>query len=92
MDKNPIESRLKTIEWRLNILIGVSIVQVVLLSVIAIGYFFPSAFTLISMCILLVIFLFAFHKQIPNWLGSFTRYLFSQLLDSQKTDSAKEMK
>ena len=90
-DADQASLRLKKVERKLNLLIGVSIFQCVLLAVIAVGYFLPSTFTLVLFAALAILFVFVFHKQIPGWTGSLSRYLFAQMLDSQKTDSMKDV-
>ena len=52
MGQDPVESRLTKIERRLNVLIVVAVVQAVLLAIIAVSYFVPSTFTLITCCVL----------------------------------------
>jgi Flp pilus assembly protein TadB len=81
--------RLKKVERKLSLLIGVSICQCVLLAVIAVGYFLPSTFTLVLFAALAILFVFVFHKQIPGWIGNLSRYVFAQMIDSQKSDSMK---
>ena len=89
---DPIETRLGKIERRLNILIGAAVVQAVLLAVIAVGYFVPSTFTLITCCILIGVFVVVFRKQIPGWLGKFSRFFFAKIMEVQEPDSLKDAK
>jgi hypothetical protein len=70
--------RLKKVERKLSLLIGVSICQ-----------FLPSTFTLVLFAALAILFVFVFHKQIPGWIGNLSRYVFAQMIDSQKSDSMK---
>ena len=92
MEKDPIEYRMKRIEWKLTLLLGTSIVQAVLLAIIAIGYFLPSTFTLVAACILMVLFVIFFHRQIPGWFGHISRYVYAQILDAQNPNSIKDLK
>jgi hypothetical protein len=92
MGQDPDNSRLAKIERRLNILIGVAVVQAVLLAIIAVSYFVPSTFTLITCCILVGAFVVVFRKQIPGWLGKFSRYFFTKIRDMQEPDSVKDLK
>ncbi len=92
MEKEPVQIRLKKLEWKLNILIGVALVQAVLMTIIVIGYFMPSTFTIVVFCLLLGLLIAVFYRQIPGWFGSFSRYVFAMLLNAQKTNSIKDLK
>ncbi len=92
MEKDPIENRLKRIEGKLTLLLGASLVQTFLLAIIAVGYFLPSTFTLGFLCVLLILFVFYFHRQIPAWFGWISRYIYAQILSAQNPDSIKDWK
>ena len=92
MGQDPVDSRLTKIERRLNMLIVVAVIQAVLLAIIAVSYFVPSTFTLITCCILLGVFAVVFRKQIPACFGKFSRYFFAQIMDVQEPDSVKDVK
>jgi hypothetical protein len=92
MEHNPHESRFRRIERKLNLLVGLMAVQLIVLLFIVVKLFLPSAFTLILMLLSLAVFLFVFRNQIPFWFGSFSRYVFGQLVSAQKSDSMKDIK
>lgn len=92
MGHEPEDYRLAKIEWRLNVLILVAIIQAVLLTIIAVSYFVPSSFTLIIGCVLIGVFAVVFRKQIPGWFGKFSRFFFAQIMEIQESDSLKDVK
>lgn len=92
MGQDPDNSRLTKIERRLNVLIVVAVIQAVLLAIIAVSYFVPSTFTLIVCCILAGAFVVVFRKQIPGWVGKFSRFFFARIMEIQEPDSVKDVK
>jgi len=92
MEYDPNEIRFRRIERKLNLLIGLVIVQLLVLLMVVVNLYLPSTFTLILMLLSLAVFLFVFRNQIPIWFGSLSRYVFGQLFSAQKSDSMKDIK
>lgn len=92
MEQDRYENRFRRIERKLNLLLGIAAIQLVVMLFIVVKLFLPSTFTLVLILIFLAVFLFVFRNQIPSWFGSASRYLFSQLVSAQKSDSMKDMK
>lgn len=92
MQKEPLETRLHRLEWRLNLLIGIVLIQIGLTLILLVQSFLPSTATLVFISVLLVILVVIFHKQIPGWFGNISRYVFAQLLSAQKPGTYKDVK
>lgn len=90
MDKDPNEKRLRRVEVKLNVLLGFSAVQLLVLLAIVIKQFLPTPFTWVLILVAVATFIFAFRNQIPSWFGHFSRYIFGQLFAAQKSDSMKD--
>ena len=91
---DPNEERFKRIERKLSLLVILSGVQLLMLTLIGIGFlmneFLPSTLTLVLLTIIVVGGLFLFRKQIPSWFGSFSRYVFARMLSAQKPGTTKD--
>lgn len=94
MKNDPNESRFRRIESKLRLLIGLSIVQSVVIAVLAaclfMKQFMPSTLSLVLVLVGMAIFLYVFRTQIPAWFGNASRFVFAQLFEAQKSDSMKD--
>jgi hypothetical protein len=81
MPPDPIERRLKRIELTLGILAGISVLQLAVLLGIAISFFLPNLFLVLSILALVGVFLYLYWPSLPGWFGSLSRSIFSQLKD-----------
>ena len=84
MSPDPFERRLKRIELTLRILAGLSILQLAVLLGIAISFFLPSLFSVLSILAMLGVFVYAYRQSLPGWFGNLSRSIFSQLKDIEK--------
>ena len=92
MEHEPYKKRIRRMDQKINLLIGLAVVQLILTLFIVIQLFLPSTFTLVLMLLSLAVFLFVFRQQIPFWFGSLSRFVFGQLSSAQKSDSMKDTK
>ena len=94
MDQDPNEQRFRRIESKLRLLVLLSIAQSLVILALAaclfIKQFMPTTLSLILMILVLASFLYAFRSQIPAWFGNASRFVFSQMLEAQKSDSMKD--
>jgi len=88
--------RLARLEKRINLLVGITIVQAIILTIfivcLVVRQFMPSTLSLILMLIALAGFLYFFRARVPGWIGNFSRFVFAQMFAAQKSDSMKDIK
>ncbi len=83
---DPLDKHVQQIELKLGILIGLSALQLIVLCLILINSLLPNLmwfFKLIALFLLLCGAGFFFRNQIPGWLGTASRYVFSHLKDPE---------
>lgn len=80
------EDRLDRLERRLNVIVVAVIIQTALLMIMTFcqlaGQLLPNTITLVIAGVATIAVLFLLRKQIPGWLGAFSRYIFGQFLES----------
>jgi hypothetical protein len=81
-DDELVEFRFRKIERKLNLLLGLGILQAALITFVAFSTFsewvMPSWTTIILGSIVFLAGLFVFRKQIPGWLGAAGRYALNR--------------
>ncbi len=96
MEPDPNENRFNRIEGKLRLLVILSIVQSLVIFALIIcmfiKQFMPSTLSLILLAVVLGSFFYSFRSQIPAWFGSASRFVFSQLIESQKSETMKDGK
>ena len=94
MDANDYDQRLKRIERRVQLLIGLAIAQLAcslgLLGWVIASSMMPNTLTLVLLLVAVAAFAYFFRSQIPGWFGRFSRWLFAQFLTAQEHDSVKD--
>ena len=91
--ENDTERKLKRLEWRVNLLVVLGILQSLLLCFIAfatvVEQLVPSTMTLILVLIVIGVAIYFLRNYIPGWFGAFSRFFFAQMLET-KTDSIEK--
>ncbi|MEM7784127.1 MAG: hypothetical protein AAF939_05375 [Planctomycetota bacterium] len=85
------DERIARIERRISLILVISVVQTVavvaLCVCLLVNKFLASTLPTVLVLVVIALLAYFFRKQIPGWFGSLSRYLFSKMLDSQKTGS-----
>lgn len=93
MTKPELDPQIKRLERKINLLIGVAVVQsgiiTLLIMTLAAQQLMPSMPTMILMLLALAALAYVFRNQIPGWFGSLSRMFFAQMLTT-KSDSTKD--
>ena len=83
---DPVEKRIQQIELKLGILVGLATLQLILLCLILVNSLLPNLMWFFKLVVLFLLLggagLF-FRNQIPGWIGSASRYVFSHLKDPE---------
>ena len=74
-----LERRLLRLEWRLNALIAIGILNVVLLAVRVMQDLLPTTVTVVLFLALLVALAIIFRRRIPGWIAAASQSIFSTL-------------
>ncbi len=83
---DPLDKRVQQVELKLGILIGLSALQLIVLCMILVNSLLPNLMWFVKLVVLFLLLGgagFFFRNQIPGWLGTASRYVFSHLKDPE---------
>ena len=88
-DYDPIQSRLVSVEQKVNLLLVAAAIQVVTVLLSWVNFLYQSMFWTVLFILIVGGLLYAFRSQLPALSGKFIRFVFSR--PGEPTDSDREV-